>query len=116
MALRRWTESTAPVGTYSATLKYVARGTEEIRLGESGRFTMDCRVPAPGALDGDNDADGYDLIIVNTIGTPAMGPDGPRDLNRNGTIEALDAQRSKASSHGSGSTGGRQTPGRRGTG
>jgi hypothetical protein len=66
---------------------------QEARLGESGRFTFDFRVPAPGDLDGDNDADVYDLIvIVNALGTPATGPDDPRDLNQDGTIDHLDAQ------------------------
>jgi hypothetical protein len=88
-----WTESTAPVGTYSATWKLVDVGTGEARLAESGRFTFDFRAPAPGDLDGDNDADVYDLIIIiNALGTPAAGPDDPRDLNHDGTIDALDAQ------------------------
>ena len=88
-----WAESTAAVGTYSATWKLVDVGTGETRLGESGRFTFDFRVPAPGDLDGDNDADVYDLIsIVHAIGTPATGPDDPRDLNHDGTIDHLDAQ------------------------
>jgi hypothetical protein len=87
-----WTERTAPVGTYSATWKLVDVGTGETRLGESGRFTIDFRVPAPGDLDGDNDADADDLLlIVHAIGSSATGPDDPRDLNHNGTIDALDA-------------------------
>jgi hypothetical protein len=88
-----WAEGTAPVGTYSATWKLVDVGTGEARRGESGRFTFDLRIPAPGDLDGDNDADVYDLIvIVNALGTPAAGPDDLRDLNHDGTIDALDAQ------------------------
>jgi hypothetical protein len=88
-----WAEGTAPVGTYSAAWKLVDVGTGEARLGESGRFTFDFRVPAPGDLDGDNDADVYDLIvIVHALGTPAAGPDDPRDLNHDGAIDGLDAQ------------------------
>jgi len=89
-----WTESTAPVGTYSATFTLVDAGTGDNRVGESGRFTFDFRVPAPGDLDGDNDADADDLIIiVHALGSPATGPDNPRDLDHDGTIDALDAQR-----------------------
>jgi hypothetical protein len=88
-----WAEGTAPVGTYSATWQLIDVGTGETLMAESGRFTFDFRVPAPGDLDGDNDADVYDLIvIINALGSPASGPDDPRDLNHDGTIDQLDAQ------------------------
>jgi hypothetical protein len=88
-----WAEGSAAVGTYSATWQLVDVGTGETRLAESGRFTFDFRVPAPGDLDGDNDADVYDLIvIIHALGSPASGPDDPRDLNQDGTIDQLDAQ------------------------
>ena len=89
-----WTASTAPVGTYSATFKLVDVSTGAARVGESGRLTFDFRVPAPGDLDGDNDADADDLsIIVHAIPSPALGLDDPRDLHQDGTIDDLDAQR-----------------------
>ena len=51
----------AGVGTYSATLKLVDLRPREQRLGDSGRFTFDFRVPKRGDLDGDNDVDFDDV-------------------------------------------------------
>ena len=55
------THRLAPVGTYSATLKLVDLRPREQRVGDSGRFTFDFRVPKRGDLDGDNDVDRDDL-------------------------------------------------------
>jgi hypothetical protein len=33
------------------------------------------------------------VSIVTALGTPAAGPDDPRDVTRDGAIDAVDAQR-----------------------
>jgi hypothetical protein len=56
-----FTDRAARVGTYSATLKLVDLRRRGERLGDSGRFTFDFRVPLRGDVDGDNDLDRDDL-------------------------------------------------------
>ncbi len=47
-----------------------------------------------GDLDGDGDVDQGDLnILLKARNTPATGPGDPRDLNGDGTIDALDTSR-----------------------
>jgi hypothetical protein len=85
------THRLAPVGTYSATLKLVDLRGSEPRLGDSGRFTFDFRVPKRGDLDGDNDVDRDDLHALEAaLGQTASGMDDPRDLNGDARIDRID--------------------------
>jgi hypothetical protein len=63
-----FTDRDARVGTYSATLKLIDRRRRGERLGDSGRFTFDFRVPLRGDVDGDNDRDLDDLHAARTAG------------------------------------------------
>jgi hypothetical protein len=75
-----------PVG-----LKLVDLRDGASRLADSGRFSFDFRVPAPGDLDGDNDVDGDDLAVLEaSLGAPATGLDDVRDLDGDGDIDARD--------------------------
>jgi hypothetical protein len=58
----------------------------------SGGFTVEIRA-RPGDIDRDGDVDLNDLnIVLVARNTPASGPDDSRDLNHDGTIDALDAR------------------------
>ncbi len=47
-----------------------------------------------GDIDGDRDVDQFDLNRVNAARNKrASGPDDPKDLDKNGTINALDARK-----------------------
>jgi hypothetical protein len=49
--------------------------------------------PLVGAVDGDGDVDLNDINLINAArNQPASGPTDPRDLNRDGRIDALDAR------------------------
>jgi hypothetical protein len=88
-----WVKEGATVGTYSVTFKLVDVRTEGTPLGDSGRFTLDFRVPKLGDLDGDNDVDWDDvLVLLAALYTPAAGPYDARDLNQDGVIDAADVQ------------------------
>jgi hypothetical protein len=48
--------------------------------------------PQPCDSDADQDVDARDLdLILRAVGRPASGPDDPRDFNRNGRIQLIDA-------------------------
>jgi len=53
-----------PAGTYSVTFKLVDVRTDGTPLGDSGRFTLDFRVPKLGDIDGDNDVDWNNASIL----------------------------------------------------
>jgi hypothetical protein len=79
------------VATYSATFKLFDARPAGTPLGESGRFTFDFRVATLGDLDGDNDVDGEDLLLlIDAIGSPVTGPDDVRDLNQDGSVNDVD--------------------------
>ena len=62
--------------------------TEGEPLGDSGRFTLDFRVPQAGDFDGDNDVDWDDVILlIDALDTSPTGPYDPRDLNHDGAID-----------------------------
>jgi hypothetical protein len=86
-----WTYDDARVGTYSATFKLVDLRETGTPLGESGRFTFDFRVARLGDLDGDNDVDAADLVLLNqALGSAASGLDDARDLNQDGVVDQID--------------------------
>jgi hypothetical protein len=88
-----WTKEGVPAGTYSVTLKLVDVRTDGAPLDDSGRFTLDFRVSKLGDLDGDNDVDWDDVIILlEALNAPATAPHDPRDLNQDGTIDFEDAR------------------------
>ena len=74
-----WTHRAAHVGTYSATLKLVDLRSDEERVGDSGRFTFDFRVPKRGDLDGDNDVDRDDLNMLEAGLGQAGNDEGDAD-------------------------------------
>jgi len=50
-------------------------------------------VPVAGDVDGDGDVDLNDVNLINAArNQPASGPNDPRDLNKDGRIDALDAR------------------------
>lgn len=50
--------------------------------------------PLAGDLDGDGDIDRLDIdLILAARNQPTSGPDDPRDIDNNGTIDALDARK-----------------------
>ncbi len=51
-------------------------------------------IVVPGDLDGDKDVDRQDqLVLAAARNQPAAGPEDPRDLDRNGVVNALDVRR-----------------------
>lgn len=68
-----WTHDYAVPGTYSATFKLVDMRPHGTPLGESGRFTIDFRVPRNGDYDGDNDIDWDDVLMFLNPAPPRRG-------------------------------------------